>query len=135
MNTEISNLLEAARCARRAAYAPYSSFAVGAALLTRSGRVFTGVNVENISFGLTMCAERVCIGAAVAAGEREFVAMAIAAGADTPAVPCGACRQVIAEFNPSLDIACGATDGSIERFKLTELLPRPQQGLDVPRRT
>lgn len=135
MSTEISELVDAARRARDLAYAPYSGFAVGAALRTRSGRVFTGANVENISFGLTMCAERVCIATAIAAGEREFSAMAIAAGSEKPAVPCGACRQVIAEFNPELDIACSAADGSVAHFNLGDLLPLAQQGIDVPRRT
>ena len=135
MSTSFSELVEAAWKARESAYAPYSGFAVGAALRTRSGRVFTGVNVENISLGLTMCAERVCIGAAVAAGEREFTELAIASGSKPAAVPCGACRQVIAEFNPGLPIASRAGDGSVEHFTLAELLPHPRQGIDVPRRT
>ena len=135
MNTEIAELIEAARQARTSAYAPYSGFTVGAAVRTRSGKVFTGVNVENISLGLTMCAERVCIGAAVAAGEREFTGLAITSGSDQPAVPCGACRQVIAEFNPALQIASTAGNGSVEHFGLGELLPRAHQGIDVPRRT
>jgi cytidine deaminase len=135
VTTEIYELLNAADRARGAAYAPYSGFSVGAALLTRSGRVFTGSNVENISFGLTMCAERVCVGAAVAAGEREFAALAIVTGSERPTLPCGACRQVIAEFSRDLDIACGAADGSIEHVRLSDILPCANQGIDVPRRT
>ena len=135
MSTEVSELVEAARRARDGAYAPYSGFSVGAALRTRSGRVFTGANVENVSFGLTMCAERVCIGAAVAAGERDFATMAIVTGSEQPTTPCGACRQVIAEFSPGLDIACCGANGSVEHFTLSELLPLPRQGIDVPRRT
>lgn len=97
---EVNELVRAALEAQQRAYCPFSNFPVGAALRTKSGRIFQGVNVENISFGLTNCAERVAVGAAVAAGEREFTAIAIASRGGV--TPCGACRQVLAEFNPNL---------------------------------
>jgi cytidine deaminase len=122
-------LLQSASDARLRAYAKYSAFTVGAALLTKSGKVFQGCNVENISFGLTMCAERVALGAAVAQGEREFVAIAIAADSILPIMPCGACRQVLAEFNPTLKIVTSTTSGRRETVSLGELLPRPSQGI------
>lgn len=91
-------MIELARKAAEQAYAPYSGYRVGAALLTSSGHLFTGCNVENASYGLALCAERNAITSAVAAGEREFTAIAIAAGTDVPGIPCGACLQVMAEF-------------------------------------
>jgi len=96
-----AQLIRAAADAACHAYCPYSNFPVGAALLTCDGHVFTGVNVENASYGLTVCAERNAIAAAVAAGALEFDTIAIAAGGGTdPVTPCGACRQVLAEFGP-----------------------------------
>src|SRR6188474_2448869 len=91
-------LISAAIAARLEAHAPYSNFKVGAALLAKDGRVFTGCNVENLSYGLTMCAERVAIGAAVAAGVRDFQGVAVVADTGVPISPCGACRQVLSEF-------------------------------------
>ena len=93
-------LIEAAQGARERAYAPYSAYRVGSALQTRSGRIFTGCNVENASYGLTICSERVALGKAVSEGEREFEVLAICASG-APA-PCGACRQVLHEFSPGL---------------------------------
>ena len=124
-----SELLEQARAARLQAYAPFSSFPVGAALLTRSGRLFAGCNIENISFGLTICAERVAVFSAVAAGEREFEAMAIVAESNSPLVPCGACRQVLAEFAPGLRIITAQPQGAGVEFDLGELLPLPKNGI------
>ena len=119
-------LCERAVAAAAAAYAPYSGFAVGAALLADDGTVFTGCNVENGSYGLTMCAERTAVFKAVSEGRRSFRALAIAGGRETPAYPCGACRQVLAEFcAPETPVICLTLDASrIERMTLGELLPR-----------
>ena len=124
-------LVQAAWDARENAYSPYSNFQVGAALLAEDGRVFTGCNVENISYGLTNCAERVAIGAAVAAGVRRFLAVAVVADTTVPISPCGACRQVLAEFA----VPCVLLVNRTERveFRLEELLPRASTGiLDRP---
>ena len=115
-------LIEAALAVRGNAYAPYSHFLVGAAVRTATGRIFVGVNVENASFGLTICAERSAIFQAVAAGEREFDSMVIAVDAPVPAAPCGACRQVMAEFGLSKIILC-TTDKQSKIFSLAHLLP------------
>ncbi|HEC63235.1 MAG TPA: cytidine deaminase [Candidatus Acetothermia bacterium] len=117
-------LIEKAVEARKRAYAPYSGFPVGAALLAKDGRVFTGCNVENASYGLTMCAERVALFKAVSEGVREFEAIAIACG-EEPCPPCGACRQVLFEF--AQDLLLIMTDGEgkrVERVPLKEFLPR-----------
>lgn len=126
---DFESLLAAAREARAQAYAPYSRFAVGAALRSRSGRIFTGCNVENLSFGLTSCAERNAIFAAVAAGERELEAIAIVADSRHPVSPCGACRQVMAEFAPSLLICCSNLEGETFESDLSMLLPRASEGI------
>ena len=123
------SLIDAAIEARRSAYAPYSGFSVGAALLCGDGSVFTGCNVENLSFGLTMCAERVAVGAAVAAGKRDFQCIAIAAESEEAISPCGACRQVLAEFNPELQVFSANLSGKVERFSLETLLPRASTGI------
>lgn len=124
-----AELLDQARAARLRAYAPFSKFPVGAALLTRGGRVFTGCNVENISFGLTVCAERVAVFTAVAAGERDFESIAIVAESKTPVVPCGACRQVLAEFSPNLRVLSGRPEGEGIEMNLANLLPMPNDGI------
>ena len=115
--------------ARLRAYAPYSGFQVGAALLTEDGRVFSGGNVENISFGLTMCAERVAIGSAVQAGATKFTLLALVSDSQEPVAPCGACRQVLAEFNPKLPIVSTTLAGRVQHFALAELLPMSRQGI------
>ena len=115
------------------AYAPYSRFHVGAVLVGKDGRTFDGCNVENISYGLTICAERNAVFAAVAAGCREFERIVIVADTEVPASPCGACRQVLAEFNPDLEVVLSNFRGLSEMFRLSELLPRPTAGiLDRP---
>lgn len=118
-------LIAAAREAAQNAYAPYSRFQVGAALLADDGRIFTGCNVENASYGLTLCAERVALFSAVAAGSRRFVALAVVAGDKTPAMPCGACRQVLAEFcDDTLPVICATMRGGKPRTTtLGRLLP------------
>lgn len=122
-NPAYDDLVEAAKAARENAYAPYSGYHVGAALLTSAGEVYTGTNVENASYGLTICAERVAIAYAVAQGERDFVAIAIVTESDPPATPCGACRQVLAEFGPALDIICASTHGTRTAHTIASLLP------------
>jgi cytidine deaminase len=122
-------LLAQARQARECAYAPYSKFAVGAALQTKSGQVFCGCNVENLSFGLTCCAERNAVFAAVGAGEREFVAIAVVADSKQPVTPCGACRQVLAEFGLDLEVCSGNLQGETYTASLRELLPRAKEGI------
>lgn len=122
-------IFRAAWEARAAAHAPYSGFAVGAALECSDGRIFCGCNVENLSYGLTMCAERVAVGAAVAAGVREFVRIAIVADTDEAISPCGACRQVLAEFSPDLEILSMGRGGDVVVFNLAHLLPRASTGI------
>ena len=107
---------------RRHAYAPYSSFAVGAALLARSGRVYGGVNVENASYPVGICAERAAIAAAVTAGEREFEALAVIADSPAPCAPCGMCRQMLMEF-PIERIILANTAGDLRVLEPEELLP------------
>lgn len=124
-------LLESAWAARDRAYAPYSNFAVGAALLTSDGRIFTGCNVENLSYGLTNCAERVAIGSAIAAGARDFQIVVVVADTAVPISPCGACRQVMAEFGVPRVLLANRTERL--EFGMDELLPRASSGiLDRP---
>ncbi|HXP92489.1 MAG TPA: cytidine deaminase [Candidatus Binatia bacterium] len=119
-----AELYARAKDVRRQAYAPYSRFEVGAALLTIDGRIFTGVNVENASYSTTVCAERAALAAAVTAGARAFSAIAIAGppGARTP--PCGACRQALAEFGESLIVIFGDENEGLIEMRLDELLPQ-----------
>jgi cytidine deaminase len=112
-----------ARAALAAAHAPYSRFPVGAAVLGESGRVYRGVNVENASLGLSMCAERAAVFAAVSAGERRFAALAIVTDTERPTPPCGACRQVLREFASDLPVHLAGRGEAIESRSLSELLP------------
>jgi cytidine deaminase len=129
MDTQFDNLIRAASSARKQAYAPYSGFAVGAAVQCKSGAVFVGSNVENISYGLTICAERIAIASAIAAGDREFVAIAVVADTSEPIVPCGACRQFLAEFAPELVIVSATVRGGQKIENLSHLLPDPNRGI------
>ena len=122
-------LIDAAREARTKAYSPYSGFAVGVALQTTSGDIHTGCNIENLSFGLTLCAERSAIASAISSGDRDFTAIAIVADSKEPAVPCGACRQILSEFNPNFKIVCATLGGKVEEFDLATIFPRPDQGI------
>jgi cytidine deaminase len=118
-----AELKRAAVGARANAYAPYSGFAVGAAVLSAGGRVFTGCNVENASYGATICAERAALAAAVAAGERELRALVVSSGAKSPTPPCGICRQCLAELASALAIrSYGAGDAQAD-YELASLLP------------
>lgn len=119
---DAKELMKIARKARQNAYAPYSHFAVGAALLTESDRVYTGCNIENASYGLTCCAERNAIFSAVGAGERRFKMLAVAADSPEPVAPCGACRQVIAEFGIPL-VVMGNLKEKTKTMTAEELLP------------
>jgi cytidine deaminase len=119
---QLQRLLAAAAAARRHAHAPYSKFRVGAALLAASGKIYTGVNVENASYGLTICAERVAAGNAVTAGERRIIAVAVVA--DGAPSPCGACRQVLAEFGDSIVVCADPRKPGAARLEqLGDLLP------------
>ncbi len=120
-----SLLVRAALKARRRAVAPYSNFKVGAALLTRTGKVVTGANVESASYGLTCCAERVALFNALTSGERDFVAMAVVARSGNGPMPCGACRQLLAEYAPKAKIwvADSRSPRAVREFSTLELLP------------
>ncbi|MCH9016085.1 MAG: cytidine deaminase [Gemmatimonadetes bacterium] len=115
-------LIAAATEAQRNAYAPYSKYPVGAAVETSDGRVFAGCNVENASLGLTICAERVAVGAAVSAGARDIKSVVVVTNSVPPAAPCGACRQVLAEFGSEIAILAVGPGGS-RKWKISELLP------------
>jgi cytidine deaminase len=121
-------LLQAALAARDRAHAPYSEFFVGAALEDADGRIHTGCNVENASYGLTVCAERVAVAKAVSEGVRKFRRLAIAAGTDPLTPPCGACRQVLAEFCEDLEIFLVNPAGKTDMVRLKDLLPRAFHG-------
>jgi cytidine deaminase len=116
-------LLESAQAARQLAYVPYSGFAVGAAVLTGSGAIFSGGNIENAAYPLTLCAERVAIFSAYAAGERDIVALAVVTPTDEAASPCGACRQVLIELAPHCTVLLSNLSGNQRRTTPHELLP------------
>ena len=117
-------LIERARAARLAAHAPYSNFAVGAALLATDGRVFTGCNIENSAYGLSMCAERVAIFKAVSEGAVEFVKVAVVTDSESLTPPCGCCRQMIWEFaSENTEVILANLTGNVRSFEIKELLP------------
>lgn len=116
-------LLEAALAARAHAFAPYSRFPVGAAVRTRSGKIFTGCNVESTSYGLTICAERVALCSAVAAGERHIVEIAVVADCPVPVPPCGACRQMLHDFGAGATLWMANLTGAVRSTTLSSLLP------------
>jgi cytidine deaminase len=118
-------LISAARQARENAHAPYSNFRVGAALRATSGRIFGGSNVENATYGLTVCAERIAIFKAVSEGERGFDAIAVVTDTDTLTPPCGACRQLIWEFCGDVPVILANLKGKIEVIPMRELFPKP----------
>lgn len=118
---DLNELIKAAKNVVRNAYAPYSKFKVGAAVLTKDGSIFTGTNVENASLSATICAERVAVASAVSAGKQEFVALVVYAK-DNKVYPCGICRQFLAEFG-DFDIILADDSGRNAEYKLSELLP------------
>jgi len=125
-------LIEAARAAQDNAHAPYSGYPVGAALETEDGRVFIGANIENASFGVTNCAERVALGAAVAQGVRVFSRLVIVTRSEPPAAPCGACRQALAEFGLDLKVESVGLE-TTKQWTLGELLPDAFRAGDLAR--
>jgi cytidine deaminase len=121
--SEESKWIEAAKAARELAHAPFSNFKVGAALHTRSGKVFTGCNVENASYGLTICAERTAIVKAISEGEKEFDAITVVTDTDKLTPPCGACRQFIWEFCGDIPVIMANLKGEVRRDRSGALLP------------
>jgi cytidine deaminase len=117
------HLITAAENVRQNAFAKFSGFEVGAALLTKNGIIITGCNVENSSFSLTICAERAAVFKAVSEGETEFDAIVVFSQSRPPARPCGACLQVLFQFNPELEILCVNINGDKDKFILSDLLP------------
>jgi cytidine deaminase len=123
--TEKDLLIEAAKQARENAHAPYSNFRVGAALRSTSGRIFGGCNVENATYGLTICAERVAIFKALSEGERGFSAIAVVTDTEVLTPPCGACRQLIWEFCGDIPVSMANLKSKMEVIQMRELFPRP----------
>ncbi len=121
-------LVSRARAAKRHSHSPYSRFRVGAAVLATSGKVYTGCNIENSSYGLTVCAERTALFKAVSEGEKSFVAMAIASDENSATPPCGACRQVIMDLAGDIDVVLSTSNGSFSVMKTRDLLPHPFGG-------
>ena len=121
----MNKLLEAALAARNNAHAPFSKFKVGAAIEDSSGRIFTGCNVENATYGLTVCAERVAVFKAISEGARQFARIAVAADTDVLTPPCGACRQILWEFCGDAELTLVNLQGKTETFRLKDLFPRP----------
>ena len=123
--SQFDALIAAAKAAREKAYAPFSKFKVGAALRTPSGKVFGGCNVENATYGLTVCAERVAIFKAISEGERKFDAIAVVTDTNTLTPPCGACRQLIWEFCGDVPVVMSNLLGKVEELRMSQLFPKP----------
>src|ERR1700726_2205611 len=123
--SEHDALITAARAGREHGHAPYSNFRVGAAVRAKSGRIFTGCNVENATYGLTLCAERVAIFKAISEGERGFDAIAVVADTDTLTPPCGSCRQILWEFCGDAKVVLANLQGKIEQHQMAALFPKP----------
>lgn len=121
----MSSPIRAALDARDHAHAPFSNFRVGAALEDENGRIFTGCNVENATYGLTVCAERVAVFKAISEGARKFVAITVSADTDVLTPPCGACRQILWEFCGDIDVTLVNLMGKTETFRLKDIFPRP----------
>ena len=128
---DIRGMIAMARRARDFAFAPFSRFKVGAAIRTRDGRIFTGCNVENASFSLTLCAERTAIFKAISEGTREFTQIVIVTDAAKLTPPCGACRQVLWEFAPEAEVILANVRGRTKRMKMSALLPSPFDSRDL----
>ncbi len=122
-NTQ-ETLIEAAKNVRERAFAPFSNFKVGAALLSINGEIFTGCNIENASYGLTMCAERVAIFKAISEGAKDFQKICVVADTEDLTPPCGACRQIIWEFCGDVPVICANLKGDVETVQMKELLPK-----------
>ena len=123
MKEEFEKLVKEAEKVRKKAYTPYSKFKVGAAVLSADGKIFTGCNIENASFGMSVCAERVAIFKAISEGSTEFEAIAVIGDTDKPCSPCGACRQVISEFSENILLIMANLKGDVKIKKIRELLP------------
>ncbi len=123
--SDANSLLAAARAARENAHAPYSNFRVGAALRAKSGQIYTGCNVENSTYGLTVCAERVAIFKAISEGERGFDAIAVVTDTEDLTPPCGACRQIIWEFCGDVPVLMGNLKGKTAAIQMSALFPKP----------
>ena len=124
MNNKIKEkLFHAAKKARKHAYTPYSNFRVGAALLAKTGEIYTGCNIENVSYSLTNCAERTAIFKAISEGEQNFEALLLLTDTEDLISPCGACRQVIREFGDDITILMANLDGDIKKINISDLLP------------
>ncbi len=124
MNKELEKLVKSAKDVRERAYAPFSNFKVGAAIRTKSGKIYTVCNVESASYGLTVCAERVAIWKAVSEGETEFISIAVVADTEQLTPPCGVCRQIIWEFCGDVPVTFANLKGKTETLQMSELLPR-----------